>query len=198
MRSFLIFTRVIFAVVFAAFVLPVPDARAQNIRQVTPSSSVSTVVGRALQGDADAQFQAGSAYFTGNGVPVNKVEGVRFIRMAANQGHTVAETMMGTFYSLGDGGLTPNHAESMKWLRRAAVKGWSDAQLSLSFAYKDLRDVPDNDITAYSWFAIAQAQGNKLAVQFKDPMEKGMTQEDIIAGQKLALQCLASAYKNCG
>jgi len=194
MRLFLLFV----GAAFAFLVLPVPDARAQSIRQVEPGSYLSTVIGMAVLGDVDSQFEAGSAYFNGNGVPVNKVEGVKYIRRAANNGHTVSEALMGNFYSTGEGGLTPDKAEGIKWFRRAAVKGWSPAQLSLSFAYKDMRDVPDNDIIAYSWFSIALAKGDKQAGQFKDRMEQGMTTKDKIAAVKLAKKCLISEYKDCG
>ncbi len=222
MRLFLSITKIVFVVAFAVLVLPVSDAwgqeanqesrqeanqeSSQDISQNTNQGidqnlgdmSMSNIILLASNGNVDAQFEVGKAYFTGNGLPLNKIEAVKFFKMAADQGHIVSETLMGTFYSMGDGGLVIDQAESMKWFRRAAVKGSSNAQLSLGVAYKDMTDTPNNHITAYAWYAISRAQGDELAIEFKDELEQGMSQEDIIAAQKLALQCLASNYENCG
>lgn len=189
MKSFLFFI----GVVFAVLVLPVSDARGQ----VASGEDMAVVIALAEQGDADAQFKLGKAYFYGSGVPLDTDKAVKLIRAAADQGHAGSQTLMGTFYLLGDA-VAVDQAESIKWFKRAAIQGNSTAQFSLGIIYKDASDVPDHKITAYAWYAIAQAQGDELAIQFKDVFEKGMSQEDIIAAQKLAIQCLVSNYENCG
>ena len=173
--------------------LPATEARGQD----ADGEDIAAVIALAEQGDADDQFNLGKAYFYGSGVPLDTDKAVKLIRTAADQGHAGPQTLMGTFYLLGDA-VAVDQAESIKWFKRAAIQGNSTAQFSLGIIYKDASDVPDHKITAYAWYAIARAQGDELAIQFKDVFEKGMSQEGIIEAQKMALQCLASNYENCG
>jgi putative methionine-R-sulfoxide reductase with GAF domain len=57
----------------------------------------------AEQGDAAAQFSVGAAYATGDGVPQDYVEAVRWFAMAAEQGHVVSQATLGAYYWAGRG-----------------------------------------------------------------------------------------------
>ena len=48
---------------------------------------------QAEQGDADAQYNLGYRYVTGIGVPQDRAEAVRWLRLAADQGHTQASVV---------------------------------------------------------------------------------------------------------
>ena len=50
--------------------------------------------GPAEAGDADAQFDLGNKYYTGEGVPEDKAEAVRWYRLAAEQGHAEAQASL--------------------------------------------------------------------------------------------------------
>ena len=49
----------------------------------------------AAQGDADAQFNLVVMYHTGQGVPQDYTQAVRWARLAADQGHTKAQNILG-------------------------------------------------------------------------------------------------------
>jgi GAF domain-containing protein len=57
----------------------------------------------AEQGDASAQFSVGAAYATGDGVPQDYVEAVRWFALAAEQGHVVSQATLGAYYWAGRG-----------------------------------------------------------------------------------------------
>jgi len=193
MRSLLF----IIGVVFSVLVLPASAARAQGSSQVVGDVKLADTIFLASQGNMDAQFQVGRAYFTGQGVALDKTAATSFFKMAAEQGHTTSESLMGAFYSYGEG-VEIDYAQSMKWYRRAAIKGNAPSQLGLGGLYKEGLGVLKNDITAYAWYAISTGLRDNASAEVKAAFEKDMTQEGVVAAQKLAIQCLLSEYKNCG
>jgi putative methionine-R-sulfoxide reductase with GAF domain len=74
-----------------------------------PATNVSTVSGPvgmrklAEQGDAAAQFAVGARYATGEDVPQDYTEAVRWFSMAAEQGHAVSQATLGAYYWAGRG-----------------------------------------------------------------------------------------------
>lgn len=73
------------------------------------ATNVSTVSGPegmhklAEQGDAAAQFAVGARYATGEDVPQNYAEAVRWFSLAAEQGHVVSQATLGAYYWAGRG-----------------------------------------------------------------------------------------------
>jgi putative methionine-R-sulfoxide reductase with GAF domain len=57
----------------------------------------------AEQGDPTAQFSVGARYATGEGVPQDYAEAVRWFSMAAEQGHVVSQATLGAYYWAGRG-----------------------------------------------------------------------------------------------
>jgi len=57
----------------------------------------------AEQGDAAAQFAVGAHYATGDGVPQDYAEAVRWFTQAAEQGHVGAQATLGAYYWSGRG-----------------------------------------------------------------------------------------------
>jgi putative methionine-R-sulfoxide reductase with GAF domain len=57
----------------------------------------------AEQGDATAQFSVGARYATGEDVPQDYSEAVRWFSMAAEQGHIAAQATLGAYYWVGRG-----------------------------------------------------------------------------------------------
>ena len=68
--------------VAAVFLLAVTPASAQDYEATRHAAE---------QGDADAQFNLGFAYATGEGVPQDDAEAVRWFRLAAEQGNALAQ-----------------------------------------------------------------------------------------------------------
>ena len=94
------------------------------------AESIQFLRAKAEQGDAEAQYSLGSAYYTGSGVPESDVEAVKWFRRAAGQGHAEAQNKMGFMHYIGDG-VQKDYVESANWHLRAAKQGHSGSQFSL-------------------------------------------------------------------
>jgi hypothetical protein len=101
---------------------------------------------RAEQGDARAQFNLGLMYDTGEGVPQDDAEAVRWYRLAADQGDATAQYNLGLMYANGQG-VPQDYVAAHMWLNLAAAQGNANASES--------RDIVANRMTPEQ---IAEAQ----------------------------------------
>jgi len=88
----------------------------------------------AENGDAEGQFALGVMYFTG-GAAVRKdmAEAARWFRLAAEQGHAKAQSLLGGMYWDGSG-VPKDRGEAERWYRMAIDKGHLGA--ANNFAYR--------------------------------------------------------------
>ena len=135
-------------------------------------------------------------YDSGEGVPENDAEAVKWYRKAADQGDADAQYNLGVMYASGEG-VPENDAEAVKWYRKAADQGDADAQHNLGVIYANGEGVPENNILAYVWWSIAKTQGHTKAAGKLDRLKPKMTPRQIAAGQALAAKCYGSGYKDC-
>ena len=99
-----------------------------------PDESLEHVRARVVAGDPDAQFNLGYQYNTGQGVPQDYAEAVRWYRLAADQGVARAQTNLGVMYDNGDG-VPQDDAEAVRLWRLAADQGHASAIGLLGFKY---------------------------------------------------------------
>ena len=76
----------------------------------------------AEEGVAEAQFQLGSRCSIGAGVPEDDAEAVRWLRLAADQGHADAQNILGTMYRDGGEGVPENYVQAHMWFNLAASR----------------------------------------------------------------------------
>ncbi len=81
----------------------------------------------AEQGDAEAQYNLGSMYDEGLGVPQDYAEAVKWYRKAAEQGNAKAQNKLGFMYKEGQG-VSQDFVQAYMWLDLAAKKGLEDAK----------------------------------------------------------------------
>ena len=111
----------------------------------------------AVQGQAKAQFNLGTLYFNGEGVPKDYPKALRWFRLAADQGEAVAQTKLAIMYDDGQG-VSQDLVQAYKWYSLAATNGDKPAN--------ELRDTTAKQMTP------AQiAEGQKLAREWK-PKQK--------------------------
>jgi TPR repeat protein len=168
-----------FVVLMVAFALSIASCSAQT--------EIESLKARALEGDAEAQYNLGMKYAYGEGVAKNDVEAVKWYRLAAVQGEAGAQSTLGVKYDVGEG-VVEDDAEAVKWYRLAADQGESSAQLNLGAMYADGKGVPQDDVQAYKWWNLAAAQGDDRAKAYKSFVEEKMTREQIAEAQKLSSQ----------
>ena len=107
----------------------------------------------ARAGIAEAEYRVGRCYLEGAGVPPSRVEGVRWLERAANQGYVEAQAQLATLCSMAWPRSTPcrngrtsaaslfatNEASepdfdtAIKWARKAAEGGSADGQAVLGY-----------------------------------------------------------------
>ena len=113
---------------------------------------------------ADAQSYVGLQYLNGDGVTEDGDEAARWLRLAADQGHTHSQTALGIMYNEGRG--VPQDAdEAVRWLRPAAAQGQAEVQFSLASNYRTGRGVAQDGIEAIRLYRLAAAQGLASAQQ---------------------------------
>src|ERR1035438_3990603 len=66
------------------------------------------------QGDALAQFDIGSMYRHGEGVPKDAAQAAAWYRKAADQGYAFAQSNLGVMYGQGDG-VPKDDAQALIW-----------------------------------------------------------------------------------
>jgi hypothetical protein len=109
-----------------------------------------------------AQFQLGTAYYTGQGVPQDFQEAVKWYRKVAEQGFAVAQHNLGVAYSKGEG-VPQNHEKAFGWYRKAAEQGDSSAQNNLGNMFRRGQGVPKDYVQAVKWYRKAAEQENAIA-----------------------------------
>lgn len=82
---------------------------------------------RANSGDAEAQF----ALYRTKEESLSTPDRLRWLCLAADQGHPLAQSRLGDLYWFGDNELNKNLALSYKWHRLSSVKGTSGAKRAI-------------------------------------------------------------------
>ncbi len=133
------------------------DAEAQSIEELSA---------KAEQGDAEAQYLLGEAYYFGQGVEEDLEEGVdRWTKAvdrwtkAAEQGHADAQYRLGEAYYFGQG-VEQDPEEAVDWWTKAAEQGHAEAQYELGEAYHFGEGVEQDHAEAVRWWTKAADQGH--------------------------------------
>ena len=118
----------------------------------------------AEEGNAEAQFDLGSAYNGGNGVDQDATEAAKWFRAAADQGHADAQCELAFLYQCGNG-LPENAEEATMWYRKAAEQGNITAQIRLGIRYMGgsgayAAGVVPNEAEGLKWWERASEQGS--------------------------------------
>ena len=132
---------------------------------------------------ADAQYNQGMKYYSGEGVSKDYALAADLFRKAAERGHAKAQLMLGLAYSDGKG-KPQDHNKAAVWNRKAAERGLADAQLLIGLMYNEGVGVSQDLDQAASWYSKAAEQGFPGA-QFKLGVAyyygNGVPQDDIEA-----------------
>jgi len=89
-------------------------------------------------------------------------------------------------------------ATALREWKPLAEQGVASAQFNLGFMYGEGQGVLQDHMIAHMWENLAAAQGNKPAAKNREITAKKMTPADLSIAQRLARECLARNYKNCG
>ncbi|MBI2947190.1 MAG: sel1 repeat family protein [Verrucomicrobia bacterium] len=159
----------------------------RRVRKASAEEAFKWFRKSAEQGYAPAQYNLGSLYYHGTGVPKDYQEALKWYRKAADQGFIQAQYFLGWIFSTGRG-VEENFKESIHWFGKAADQGDPEAQLSLGLMFSRGEDLNPDYVEAYKWINLSAAQGNTNAVKHRGKLSVSMTQEQIAEGQRRAVQ----------
>ena len=146
------------ALAAALLLLPVAGARAQSSEQMSArKKAIADLKEVGYAGDVMAQVRLGVIYLTGDGVPKEDAEAVKWLRMAANQDNPVAERYLAEMY-FKCRGVAADNEEAAKWLRMAADQGDAQSQYNLDVLYSQGKGVPRNLKESLNWMTKAAEQ----------------------------------------
>nr|HPR90113.1 tetratricopeptide repeat protein [Synergistaceae bacterium] len=125
-------------------------------------SLVLTTEEKALMGDIEAQNELGWMYDTGEGMPENVEEAVKWYRKAAEQGNSVAQANLAWMYEKGRG-VPLDLQLAVEWYSKAAEQGLPRAQNNLGVLYEYGTGVPKDEKKAVELYTKAAEQGYVIA-----------------------------------
>src|SRR6202050_2670899 len=125
----------------AMLLLASGNSLAQSADQVAKKKAIADLKEIAYAGDVNAQVQLGVIYLTGDGVPRDDAEAVKWLRKASDQDSALAERYLAEMYFKGRG-VPADNAEAAKWLRQAAEQGDAQSEHNLAVLYIQGQGVP--------------------------------------------------------
>jgi TPR repeat protein len=117
---------------------------------------------RAEQGDVSAQFELGTIYSEGLGLPQNQAIALKWYLLAAEKGHAQAHRTIGSCY-MGCLGVPQDPVEGANWWRKAAELGDIKANTLMGICYESAIGVPQNKSMAMYWYRRAAEKGDASA-----------------------------------
>ncbi len=167
----------------------------------TDTPEIAALSVKANAGDADAQYNLGSAYDLGQGVPQDNAQAAAWYRKAAEQGHAAAQYNLGASYYIGQG-VPQDYAQAVAWYRKAAEQGHADAQFNLGAMYGIGEGVPEDYVEAHKWLNLgasrASAEKQKQFAETRDGVAELMTPAQLAEAEKLANEWMAAFEKRGG
>ncbi len=109
----------------------------------------------------------------------------KVIRALAERGDAGAQLILGSTYYYST--TTPDKSEGVKWFRRAADQGNTEAQGQLSSIYSSGHGVPLNYVEALKWMTLLISRNNEKAlIPVRNSIASKMTPEQIAETERLA------------
>jgi TPR repeat protein len=149
----------------------------QKIEKKDYQGAVTDLELGAQNGDRRCAYVLGSIFISGEGVEPDLVEGVRWMREAAEAELPVAQAYLGTLYANGEG-VENEPTTAVEWYRKAAEYGNPLGQAALGAAVFYGEGVPADHVEGYVWTKLAAEQGFPKAVSNLSEMSGALTDEE--------------------
>ena len=136
-----------------------------------------------------AQYNLGSAYMLGDGVPEDKPEGFKWFKKAAEEGSAENYWRLGICYDEGQG-VAKNPEEAFECFEKAANMGHLTSQVRIGLSYIEGKGVEQEDRKGYAWLFVAAANGWEGGENFEKSLGEYLEGEQIEEAQELAQQMM--------
>jgi TPR repeat protein len=179
--------------------------------EATPASNTGelpSVYQEATADNREAHHRLGMNPVAGDGVARNEADAVAWFRQAAQKGNPNAQFELGMAYLLGRG-VGQDNVESFTWLTLASLNGNTQAEqplreLTPRLSHSEMANVRWNlaemyrqgvgaksdKTTAYVWYILAEASGEKRSTKAKLNLAKSMSDEQVTDATTKALMWL--------
>lgn len=120
----------------------------------------------AQNGFAEAQLKLGRAYFEGSIILQDSEQAIEWLEKAAKSENKLisAEALCGLGHIYYNGyGVNPDYHKGCVFMKKAAEKGYKQAQYNLGIFYLEGKGVPQSKKEAKRWFKKSAAQGYRDA-----------------------------------
>ncbi|MBX3387726.1 MAG: SEL1-like repeat protein [Phycisphaeraceae bacterium] len=131
---------------------------AEISRRALLDANNNAIAWLAKQRRNDAQHRLASIYRTGDGVPKNTAEAIKWFTRAAEEGDASAQFSLGVIFDTGDG-VPKNTPEAIRWYTQAAEQGVASAGFYLGVIHFGGEGEPKNTAEAIKWFTRAAELG---------------------------------------
>lgn len=111
---------------------------------------------------ADADYELGVRYASGNDLPQDFNQAIALFQKSAEQGYAPAQNSMGVMYQNGQG-VPQDFNAAVSWYRQSADQGNDKAQSNLGAMYEEGLGVPHDNNQALEWYKKSADQGNVVA-----------------------------------
>lgn len=155
------------------------------------------LVRRANANDAMAQFELGSRFNYGRNAPKSNVEGLRWLRRAAENGDREAQRLLAV--KLYNGYDVPiNQEEALLWAQRLAESGDVPGQMMAGNMHGNGEGTPRDLVRAYMWYdiaaTVAQQSNGDTALKQAAVEARDKTGALLLPGEEIRAQELASSW----
>ena len=118
------------------------------------------LLAKAKAGDAEAQYELGSMYYMGEGVPRDYTQAEFWFRKGAEQGDPNSQFQLGGLYHFGQG-VPHDEGMAFAWTMKAAKQGHGDAEFYISTCYsQDSWGVAKDNAQTIAWLRKGAEQGH--------------------------------------
>src|SRR6267154_1485161 len=124
--------------------------------------TMAAVQSAAQQGNANAQYVLGAAYWNGQaGMPKDMTKACYWLLKSAQGGNAEAQCEIAGAYLGGAAGFQTDYSEGIKWLHRAIDQGNASAKAALGFCYAEgNKGLPQDYKEAVKWYLEAANAGD--------------------------------------
>jgi TPR repeat protein len=154
--------------------MTVSDARGGDLEDL---------IAKAGEGDATAQYEVGQKILTGDGVPKNTEEAIKWLQKSAALGNADAQMSLGSLYVRGKE-IPKNSTEAAMWFLLAAEQGKAPAQIQMARMHIAGAGVVKDNVEAWKWAQLAQDQGDPQANQILVFLRTQMTAAQMAAARE--------------
>lgn len=144
----------------------------------------------AAGGAPQAQYDLARMYLSGEGIPADRAEGLRWLRRAAAAGVGLAQYQLGAFHEFGID-LDQDYAAAARWYRMAADRGVAVAQYRLGVLCLGGKGVTRDLVAAHMWLNLAVSRlppgpTRNAVAQLRETVAARMTPAQVAAAQRAA------------